>query len=327
MGVFSNIYERLLGRIQYKFSLIFGSIYVIIVSGRIPANIIIYLLLSILTATGIAALGYLLNDYKDYDDDIKNNKSNLFRNLNTFQKLSLVVSSILIAILPWFYLPFTEFSFILLIGELSLFFLYAFPPFRLKERGLWGIISDSLYAQLIPCLFALYTFAQVVAVDIKPSFLLFVYIWWLLLVGIRNILAHQIYDYHHDIDTNNNTYVVKKGIQPVVRFYLQMGFAIELLTFFYLLYYIPFTYHILLLIYFLYLSIIMIINRKNVSSDIFGFIHQRMLNEFYEIFLPLLLTLFYTYYQKNFLPILVFNAIIFLPIYKNYTFHFFKKYL
>jgi 4-hydroxybenzoate polyprenyltransferase len=326
LGVLSNIYERLLGRIQYKFSLIFGSIYVIIASGTIPSNIIIYLLLSLLTATGIAALGYLLNDWKDYEYDIINNKSNLLRNMNSAQRLLLVAFSIILTIFPWFYLPFTVFSLLLLAGELSLFFMYAFPPFRLKERGLWGVISDSIYAQLLPCLFALYTFAQIVVVDIRFSYLLLIYISWLLLVGIRNILVHQIYDYHHDIATSNNTYVVNKGIQPVAKFYLQIGFSIEILFFLYLIYNIPNTHHYLLVIYLIYLFILMIINKSIVRDDIFGFIHKRVLNEFYEIFLPLLLTVFFTLKNLNFLPILVFNTVIFLPLYKNYILNFIRKY-
>lgn len=326
MGIFSNIYERLLGRIQYKFSLIFGSLYVIISLGTTPSNIIIYLMLSVLTATGIASLGYLLNDWKDYEYDIKNNKSNLFINMNSVQRLFLVVFSIIFTIFPWFYLPFTGLSLLFLAGELALFFLYAFPPFRLKERGLWGVFSDSLYAQLIPCLFALYTFARIVVVDIRFSYLLLIYISWLLLVGIRNILVHQIYDYHHDIATSNNTYVVNKGIEPVAKFYLQIGFSIEILFFLYLIYNIPNTHHYLLVIYLIYLFILMIINKSIVRDDIFGFIHKRVLNEFYEIFLPLLLTVFFTLKNLKFLPVLVFNTVIFLPLYKNYILNFIRKY-
>lgn len=313
---------------QYKFSLIFSSIYVtIVLYDIIPNDIVIYLLLAIVAALGIAGIGYLLNDWKDYDDDLKNNKSNLFLKLNKFQALALIISAISTAILPWLYLPFTQISLVLLILELLLFVLYALPPFRWKERGILGIICDSLYAQLIPCIFAVYTFAYLGKVSYSISALNVIYILWLFVVGVRNIIIHQIYDYHNDIATDNRTFVVTKGLQPIIKFYLQFGFIAEIILFLYLLIHIPCTHHVLIIIYFAYLSIIMFINRKTVKEDIFGFIHKRFLNEFYEIFLPLILVLIFTYYNINFYKIMIFNILLFMPIYKNYILSFAKKYI
>ncbi len=160
---------------------------------------------------GIAGIGYALNDIIDYDADLKNKKRNLFINTSKIQSTLFVITFILFAIFPWFYLPFTTVTVFFLIIEFVLFFLYAFPPFRLKEKGILGVLADALYAQVIPNLLAVYTFLKL-SETLKLNYIfLILFSVWLLLVGIRNILKHQIEDCENDIRTNTNTFVTKNG--------------------------------------------------------------------------------------------------------------------
>jgi hypothetical protein len=139
-----------------------------------------------------------MNDIKDYKDDLQNNKPNLFNKFSKFQSVLLVVIFISLSIFPWFYLPTDQSTFYLLAIELALlFYVYAFPPFRLKEKGFLGIITDALYAQVIPCLLAVYTFSKIANTTLHIK-LIALYTIWLLLVGIRNIIKHQIEDFEND---------------------------------------------------------------------------------------------------------------------------------
>lgn len=157
-----NIYNRIYDKVQYKFSLIFSAIYIVINNYKTFDLIIInYLILSIVLSIGVAGLGYVFNDYKDLKDDIKNNKRNIFKRLNKFTGSLVCLLFFILAALPWYYLPFNQVSFILLLIEIALLYIYAFPPFRLKERTFWGVLADSLYAQVFPCTLAMHTFNQI----------------------------------------------------------------------------------------------------------------------------------------------------------------------
>ena len=162
MSFIQNIQQRLLGNVLYKFSLIFCSIYVVLFFGnQLKTDILFYLFISILLSIGIAGLGYVMNDIKDFKDDLQNNKPNLFNKFSKSQSVLLVVLFALLSIFPWLYLPTDKYTFYLLVIEFLLFFVYAFPPFRLKEKGFLGIITDALYAQVVPSLLAVYTFSKI----------------------------------------------------------------------------------------------------------------------------------------------------------------------
>ena len=213
MSFIQNIQQRLLGNVLYKFSLIFCSIYVVLFYGNnLECDILFYLFISILVSIGIAGLGYVMNDIKDFKDDLQNNKPNLFNKFSKSQSVLIVVLFALLSIFPWLYLPTDKYTFYLLVIEFLLFFVYASPPFRLKEKGFLGIITDALYAQVVPSLLAVYTFSKISNTILNVK-LIVLYSAWLLLVGIRNIIKHQVEDFDNDKNTKTKTFVTIYGIE------------------------------------------------------------------------------------------------------------------
>ena len=326
MSFIQNIQQRLLGNVLYKFSLIFCSIYVVLFYGNnLECNILFYLFISILLSIGIAGLGYVMNDIKDFKDDLQNNKPNLFNKFSKSQSVLLVVLFALLSIFPWLYLPTDKYTFYLLVIEFLLFFVYAFPPFRLKEKGFLGIITDALYAQVVPSLLAVYTFSKISNTILNVK-LIVLYSAWLLLVGIRNIIKHQVEDFDNDKNTKTKTFVTIYGIEYSKKISLKYLFPIEFILFTSLLITINTPYFIALLGYLLYTTILFIKRNKTTEIDLFYFINTRIFNEFYEIHLPIILLVCFCFSNAIFIFILGFNLLIFSPIYLSYLKGFLNKY-
>ena len=326
MSFIQNIQQRLLGNVLYKFSLIFCSIYVVLFYGNnLECDILFYLFISILVSIGIAGLGYVMNDIKDFKDDLQNNKPNLFNKFSKSQSVLLVVLFALLSIFPWLYLPTDKYTFYLLVIEFLLFFVYAFPPFRLKEKGFLGIITDALYAQVVPSLLAVYTFSKISNTILNVK-LIVLYSAWLLLVGIRNIIKHQVEDFDNDKNTKTKTFVTIYGIEYSKKISLKYLFPIEFILFTSLLITIKTPYFIALLGYLLYTTILFIKRNKTTEIDSFYFINTRIFNEFYEIHLPIILLVCFCFSNAIFIFILGFNLLIFSPIYLSYLKGFLNKY-
>lgn len=334
MAFFSNIQNRLWANVQYKFSTIFCSLYVVLFLGHAGGNKILwYIFISILLSMGIAGMGYVLNDYHDYHDDIKNGKQNLFINFSKATSILLVACFLFLSVFPWFILPFDRFSLLFISLEFILFIVYALPPFRLKERGLAGVVTDALYAQVVPCVLAVYTYSKIVShISVTVLFLL-LYVVWLILMGIRNILNHQIEDYDNDMNSQTQTFVTAHSVHKSKTWVMHLIVPFEWLLFFLLLFFLPETRHLFLYAYILYISAYLLKERVSKNAPLFSdfnvrydFINKQLLNEFYEIHLPLLLLCYFSFYQPFFIWILSLNLLLFFPIYLRYTIGFIKKY-
>lgn len=336
MQFLHNIQHRLLGNVLYKFSLIFCSLYVVLFFGKIEGTkILFYLFISMLLSIGIAGIGYAFNDIKDYKNDIQNNKQNLFINFSKTQSIFLVILFIICAVFPWFYLPFDRISFYLLTIEFALFFIYAFPPFRLKEKGIFGVIADSLYAQVVPCLLAVYTFSKLCNININLYFIA-LYTAWLFIVGIRNIINHQVEDFDNDTQTQTQTFVTKLGINFSKKLVLNWLLPIEWFVFLFILFMLPETYRLFFYLYLTY-SFLYYFRKKihevlreyndalYLNDAFYNFCNKNLLNEFYEIHLPLLLLIFFSYYDLFYVWVLGLNLLFFYPIYAQFVKGFFLK--
>ena len=320
--MFASIYDRIYDKVIYKFSLIFTAIYFVIYHGNLfEYKVYFYILIAFATSLGIAGIGYMLNDYIDLKDDIKNNKKNIFINKSKVEISILVFIFLTFAINPWFLFPVTTTTIVLIALELILLFIYAFPPFRFKENAILGILCDSLYAQVIPCILAMYTFYKIGEAFTYKIELIVVYTLWLLMLGIRNILLHQIEDYKNDVNTQTNTFATKYGLSFTKKT-IQYIIAFEIIYFFLILYFLPEFGNIILVIYAIYLFALYSLHRK-IN---FYFINERVLNVFYEIHFPFILLILYTIQQPKFIYLLLCNIIILLPIYWRFAKGFLVKY-
>ena len=335
MASFINIRNRLWDNAQYKFSIIFCSLYVVLFSVRsYHAAILLYIFISILLSIGIAGVGYAFNDFHDYQDDIRNKKQNLFIHFSRTQGMLIVLVFLILSIFPWFILPFDRYSLALIMTEFILFILYALPPFRLKERGLAGVLTDALYAQVIPCLLATYTYSKIDGGIVFDTTFLWIYITWLVIVGSRNIINHQIEDYHNDVNTSTATFVTRYGIERSKKWVLYILIPLEFMLFLPLAYHIPGTQHLVVLFFLLYAVAYLIMQKIRNKSVLFNdteelnlFLNQKILNEFYEIHLPILLLCYFSLIKPFFISILLLNLGMFSPIYFSYAKGFFLKYI
>lgn len=321
--MFASIYDRIYEKVIYKFSLIFTGIYFVIFNGNhFEHKIYFYIIISFATSAGIAGIGYMLNDYIDLENDIKNNKKNIFTNKSKLQVLLLVFIFATFAINPWFFFPVTLLSLFLIGAEVFLLFAYAFPPFRLKEKAVLGIICDSLYAQVIPCILAIHTFYLIGDNFEYKNEMLYFYVLWLFVLGIRNILLHQLEDYLNDKNTNTQTFATTYGLSQT-KIIIKYSIFFELFFFSLFLYCLPKVNFIVIVFYIAYLFLLLLL--KNKFS--FFFVNERVLNEFYEIHLPILLLVLYTLQEPKFIYFLVFNIVLLSPIYYKFGKGFLAKYL
>lgn len=186
---------------------------VFFISETIPECPVLYIGVSLLVIIGVAGLGYLTNDLGDKQKDKLQGKYNVTEYLSRLSIVGLFFIFFFLMLAPWWILPFNGNSALLLVIEVLLFFLYAFPPFRLKERGLLGIVADSLYAHALPSALAAYTFYLLIGCkETVFYFFISVLLSWQFVLGLRNILFHQIQDFENDRMTNTQTYVTKMGI-------------------------------------------------------------------------------------------------------------------
>ena len=190
-----------------KASLLMGMIYLFTARYHISfENLLPLAVLSLVTIAGFASMGYLFNDLFDIEKDAIAGKRNFLAGKRWFFVVALFLISSALVLAPWWFLPKTSFSFLLIGLQILLFIIYSAPPMRLKERGMAGIVTDALYAHGLPTFLAAYTYALAAdfAFPTADTFILFA---WQVLAGVRNILIHQADDLDADKKSGSKNFV------------------------------------------------------------------------------------------------------------------------
>ncbi|GAB2972545.1 hypothetical protein GCM10027049_02980 [Mucilaginibacter puniceus] len=140
----------------------------------------------------------LINDATDVQDDAKAGKKNQMAAYNIFQQIGLILLPLVVAIgiVVYFLKPFSVAN-LFYLGSYIAFTLYSVPPFRLKKRGLPGILADALGSQVFPTLFIALCFYQSTNQQINTWSVACMAIW-LFCFGLRGILWHQLADKEND---------------------------------------------------------------------------------------------------------------------------------
>ena len=170
----------------------------------------------------LASFGFMLNDYSDRLVDRASGKSNAMNRLNNWQQMLALTIALFVGLAAL--IPFYHYRFALIFVFLSYLssILYSAYPFRLKEKGTWGIICVSLAQWVLPALIVFGIFDHF-ALDT----LLFVILS--ALIGLRWIMVHQLIDRSRDIQTNVRTFAVAKT--PTKTFsIMKLLFILELLA-------------------------------------------------------------------------------------------------
>jgi hypothetical protein len=270
------------------------------------------LILSIITIFGFAATGYVINEWSDIEDDRIAGKNNKLAHLSSVHKIVLLILVLSVCLLPWFYLPYNQYSLILIIGQLTSYILYSVKPFRFKNR-LIGLVLDALYAYIIPMLLSCHTFYLFSSVGVFPLFLIGSYAVVLALTGTRNILLHQIIDKPFDIKLNAKNFITKRDASAANRILLVIT-SIELL--FYALFLLVLSNYnlsmsLLLGAVYMYFVFQFFKSTINRACKNFGVLYNKQ----YHLFQPIIFLLILLSYQLNYFPILILHVLLFVPAY------------
>ena len=303
---------------KYKTAHILGFTYFfffLIVLTRFEA--IILFILSTTTILGIAGMGYYLNDLYDIEFDLKAGKINRLAKIPLFFRVCIVVLLLILAFAPWFYLRSTPLTWVLIGFELFLFWVYAHPLTRLKEKAQWGLVCDALYGHALPVVIACYTYWQYYDHPVFNPYLFFLLLFfWQFIKGIRNILLHQLEDYENDIRVGIKTFTSINDINRVYRFVLYKIVPLEFvisalfLVFIFPLLPIPLLGFVLFLLIFvaahgLFRNIQ--IDKEKYDANTYLY----FLNDWYEDYLPVLILVGLVYEQIHLWPLLLGHFLIF----------------
>lgn len=317
--------NRLIRAITHKLSLLFALLYITIYAGEPDLwSAIFYLFMAYVVSMGIGGLGFLINDFFDREKDSIARKENIFLMLRNGQLALVIMLIVCAAFLPWLVFPFNKISLVLLLVELLLFALYSMEPFRLKEKGLWGVVLDSLYAHVVPAMFAIYTFSLMYSKTFftgpfgETYALLFL---WAFLTGVRNILVHQLDDRENDAVSNTRTFVGRFGAGRITKWILYGLQPLEFAAFIGVLVTFPHA-PVLVAVYFVFIALYSLKRRQKIMSSgegktqyLIRFINDQWLNEFYEKWLGLLLLTCMGFQEPMFWNLIPLHLLLFFPIY------------
>lgn len=188
-------------------------------------------LYSILTLTGFAVTGYVLNDWADVKSDRQAGKSNSMEGLSVPIRILILGLALVVTSLPWvLFFEADLFSYVLIAGQLALLVAYPIPPMRLKRFPFAAAVTDALYAFTLPAVLAWHTFDLNLHDVGSTSWLTFVaLVFWMLPMGLRQIINHHVADRHADRITGSaNISLVYKPVL-LQRTVQNVLFPIELL--------------------------------------------------------------------------------------------------
>ena len=173
-------------------------------------------LLFLVSCVGLAGFGYLLNDWTDLAQDRAVGQPNLMAARREPERLAALGLSLVVAAVPWPFLPHQLPVVPLLLGEVALLTAYSVPPLRLKGRGSWGVLADALYGYTLLLVVSLEVFGRVVHVDAPAAFWLPL-VAWSLTLGARHVITHQLGRVRRDESFDVRTLAVRMGWDTTFR--------------------------------------------------------------------------------------------------------------
>jgi 4-hydroxybenzoate polyprenyltransferase len=285
-----------------------------LLSNYSEANTFYGILVSITVIVGVSGLGYLSNDLGDRKKDALIVKENILVGMQPAAILFLFLLFFMLAFLPWLYLPFNSLSAILLILEIVLFFVYAIPPFRFKERRLLGVYTDSLYAHVLPAVLAAYTFQLFTRKNFEKfsDFAILVF-FWQFVQGVRNILFHQIKDLESDEKSGTRTFVTFIGLERALKLIKKIVLPLEILILGVFLIFLAFFWghSFVLILSLIYFFTTLISHWKKLASMDYRARAYLFLDDFYIQWFPLIILTELCMTSLSFLPIVILHLLLF----------------
>ncbi|MDG1332098.1 MAG: glycosyltransferase [Crocinitomicaceae bacterium] len=301
---------------RYKVPLLIAFCYFLLLAGNVhPKTSAFSFLAAIATTIGFMGFGYLTNDLADRKKDALAGKPNGTANLSAISILLLIITFLAIAILPWLYLPKDIISGYCIVAELLLFVLYAFPPFRLKERGFLGVITDALYAHVVPGFLASWTFYLVGDKTYEDFFYFIIALSvWQLISGIRNIVSHHYKDYENDQSSGTKTFATKIGKEKTYSLLKRVFIPVEVVSFVAFLAFVQFELDFLFVVMIIFLFLAWTNYRNGESDTPAKHFTNAFLDRFYIHWFPYIIIFALLFANFNFWWLIVFHFLIFHPV-------------
>ncbi|MCF8463386.1 MAG: hypothetical protein K9G41_00990 [Flavobacteriales bacterium] len=218
-----------------KVAMLVGWSYFFVLLSDVEPNLYFKLLPVILIwLFSTAGFGYYVNDCFDVAIDEKASKPNYVSQHSKFKRFSISLFLAVVSLASALVLFWNQPYFIAIVGvQLILFVLYSASPFRWKEVPYIDVVTDSVYAQVIPV-----TIMALVIVSMQTSppnsFQLLVYCltgFWGVLSGLRNIVEHQVIDFQNDEISGVSNTVQLIGISNATAFLNKWIIPMEWLLF------------------------------------------------------------------------------------------------
>ncbi|MFK7786881.1 MAG: hypothetical protein AB8B56_17300, partial [Crocinitomicaceae bacterium] len=170
-------------------------------------------LASLCTIVGFLSIRSLINDWVNRGKDTPSVQKSVSSNWSRSVFYLVLLCSVLLALIPWMYLPIDAYSSGVIGVEIGLFCLFTFRPFRFNSSSVLGVVLGAGYAYVIPVVLASYTiylFTGKSFVLIKEFLVLLVI--WQFVSGLRNLLHHQVENFKKDPQNDPLSFVQTVGV-------------------------------------------------------------------------------------------------------------------
>jgi hypothetical protein len=191
------------------------------------------------------------------------------------------------------------------------FSLYSFPPFRLKTRGILGVVADASGANLFPTLLAVLLAFRTAGVTVQTAWVAAITAW-AFGYGMRGILWHQLGDRESDRLANVGTFAARHAPETTARAGRLVAFPIELAGLAAMLWLVHDHWPVSALVAYALFSIvrevrgrmrsIIVVPREN---------YVIVLHEYYDAFLPLSLLMASSFAHRDDCLVLVLHLLLF----------------
>lgn len=169
--------------------------------------------------SAMAAYGYLINELGDKESDRLVEKANVFQKLSSRSFAYVFFGVLLFMVLCGFHFSNRPWFVILWAGQIGLATIYSLPPFRLKARGMAGLVAN------VGAQFTLPTAIIFAACDHFASFDTVLFMICSTLIWTAPEIGHQRLHFHEDASSCIETLAVRIGYARISRWY---GFTLKL---------------------------------------------------------------------------------------------------
>lgn len=234
----------------------------------------------------------VVNDMTDINEDFVAGKRNRMGSVPVFFRIIIIGGCLIGGVICGFMIYPDMLSLFFYLMAWIAFSLYSIPPFRLKKRGVWGILCDAMGAHLFPTMFIV-TYLSALHGSTWSMWWYFEVGIWSFAYGLRGILWHQFFDRDNDLKSKTTTFATT--IDPD-RFKNQelLIFTVEVVAFGAIFIKTLSFWTVSALLVYILLVFIRTYVFKYQNSLIITPLdcpHQILLNDFYLVFFPLSLLL------------------------------------